>query len=132
MRNFDFSWHFIPSDRKEYNDIKDCINWLKNAAHPQLSPAFKFMRYPMEFGLVFMHRTPDRDGNVNGEYGSLKRNVEVPQIGRCACTSIDVNYTPNRFVTHRIGEMNEIQLSISFVEIDKLFRSEFYTANEGY
>ena len=43
----------------------------------------------------------------------------------CACTSIDVNYSPNRFITHREGQPNEMDVSVSFVEIDKLYKQQF-------
>ena len=123
VRTFTFSWKFIPMDKTEWKDVKSIITRLNKYSHPEVIAGnnSKFYRYPAEYGLEYLNLNPD---------GKLDLNTNLPRIGRCVCTNVDVNYSPNRLVTHDEGEPVEIDLSLSFTEIEKLERKQFTTKTD--
>ena len=120
VRTFTFSWKFIPKDKTEWEAVKSIITRLNKYSHPEVIAGnnSKFYRYPAEYGLEYLVLKPN---------GKLDLNTNLPRIGRCVCTNVDVNYSPNRLVTHDEGEPVEIDLSLSFTEIEKLERTQFLT-----
>jgi len=117
VRTFSFTWKFIPKDKREWTTVQEIITRLNQYSHPEVMTGAnsKFYRYPAEFGLEYLFYKD----------GKLKENRNLPRIGRCVCTSVDVNYAPNRLVTHEDGEPIEIDLSLAFTEIEKLERKQF-------
>ena len=117
VRTFSFTWKFIPKNKKEWTTVQKIITRLNQYSHPEVMTGAnsKFYRYPAEFGLEYLFYKD----------GKLEENMNLPRIGRCVCTSVDVNYAPNRLVTHEDGEPVEIDLSLSFTEIEKLERKQF-------
>jgi len=120
VRTFDFDWKFIPKDLQEWKTIKGIIETLNKHAHPEIVNNYnsKFYNYPAEFILEFQHK------------GRLNKNL--PKIGRCVCASVEVGYSSNRMVTHDNGEPVEIDLSLSFVEMEKLDSSLFGGQDHSY
>ena len=120
VRTFDFDWKFIPKDLQEWKTVKGIIETLNKYAHPEIVNNYnsKFYNYPAEFILEFQHK------------GRLNKNL--PKIGRCVCSSVEVGYSSNRMVTHDNGEPVEIDLSLSFVEMEKLDSSLFGGQDHSY
>ena len=120
FRTFDFDWKFIPKDLQEWKTVKGIIETLNKHAHPEIVNNYnsKFYNYPAEFILEFQHK------------GRLNKNL--PKIGRCVCASVEVGYSSNRMVTHDNGEPVEIDLSLSFVEMEKLDSSLFGGQDHSY
>jgi len=108
VRTFSFTWKFIPKDKREWTTVQEIITRLNQYSHPEVMTGAnsKFYRYPAEFGLEYLFYKD----------GKLKENKNLPRIGRCVCTNVDVNYSPNRLVTHDEGEPVEIDLSLSFTD----------------
>lgn len=119
VRTFSFSWKFIPREPAEWKIIKNLINRLKFLGHPEIMNAGngKYYRYPAEFLLEYLVH--------DSRTGIFRVNSDLPLIGRCVLTNLDVNYSPNRLVTHEDGAPVEIDLSLSFTEMQKLDRRQF-------
>ena len=127
VRTFSFTWKFIPKNKKEWTTVQKIITRLNQYSHPEVMAGAnsKFYRYPAEFGIEYLVYSNDIVNGVRTNTKTLKVNENLPRIGRCVCSSVDVNYSPNRLVTHEDGEPVEVDLSLSFTEIEKLERKQF-------
>jgi hypothetical protein len=55
--------------------------------------------------------------NVEFMFGP-EENQYLPRYGDCVLKDIDVNYAPNGFATHNDGSPVQIQLTLTFQEIE--------------
>lgn len=96
FRSFNFSWEFYPKNKTEVEQVREIIEAFRYHAHPAMfetdgkeQKVQIQLRVPAEFEIRFLSTNPDpsASGFVENEY--------IPRIGRCALTSISVDYTPN-------------------------------------
>jgi len=96
FRIFNFSWEFYPKNKKEVDQIREIVEAFRYHSHPAMFDSSGKeqnvqiqLRVPGEFEVRFLSTNPDpsASGFVENEY--------IPKIGRCAITSISLDYTPN-------------------------------------
>jgi len=133
FRNFSFSWEFYPRNPKEVQEIKNIIETFRYHSHPARdeeviganeSDVLIVLRVPAEFEVRFLSSNPnvDQAGFVENEY--------LPRIGRCALTSVSVDYTPNSiFSTFVDNSPTAITMTLNFSEMGVLTRD---TVEKGY
>lgn len=133
FRNFSFSWEFYPRNRTEVDEIRNIIETFRYHSHPARdeevigtddSEVLIVLRVPAEFEIRFLSSNPDINqvGFVENEY--------LPRIGRCALTSVSVDYTPNSiFSTFTDNSPTAITMTLNFSEMGVLTRD---TVDKGY
>lgn len=111
FRNFTFQWDFYPRNANEVEQVRQIIAAFRYHSHPakaELGDAEKdangqpvdqekvqiMLRVPAEFTVDFMSYKTVQTANGSVQ-SSLERNQYLPQLGRCAITSIGVDYSPN-------------------------------------
>lgn len=133
FRNFSFSWEFYPRNRDEVQAVRDIIETFRYHAHPAMdnkqgteeeNKVQIVLRTPAEFEIRFLSSNPDINaaGFVENEY--------LPKIGRCALSTISVDYTPNSlFSTFADNSPTAITLTLNFSEMGLLTRE---TVDKGF
>lgn len=134
FRNFNFAWEFYPKNKKEVNQIREIIETFRYHAHPatddqaQLSENERrvqiILRVPAEFEIRFLSTNPypQSSGFLENEY--------LPKIGRCALTSISIDYTPNSIYSSFVDNSpTAITMSLQFTEMGILTRE---SVDKGY
>jgi hypothetical protein len=58
-------------------------------------------------------------------------NPHLPKYGDCVLTDMDVNYAPSGFATHQDGSPVQIQLNLTFKEIEIVTRKKLDTGIKG-
>ncbi|MFM1840337.1 MAG: Pelagibacter phage [Bacteroidota bacterium] len=88
MREFTFSFAFYPRSSSEAKQVSQIINLFKFHAAPEIKEgdAGFFLIPPSLFDIQFMYR-----GN---------ENKNLPVLGSCVLTSIDVNYAPHGWAAY--------------------------------
>jgi len=88
MREFTFSFAFYPRSTSEAKQVGQIINLFKFHAAPEIKvgDAGFFLVPPSLFDIQFMYR-----GDTNGN---------LPILGSCVLTSIDVNYAPHGWAAY--------------------------------
>lgn len=124
FRNFNFSWELYPRNKKEVEQIREIIEAFRYHAHPAMFDAGDKeqkvqiqLRVPAEFEIRFLSTNPDPNasGFVENEY--------IPRIGRCALTTISVDYTPNAIYSSFMDNSpTAITLSLQFSEMGLMTR----------
>jgi hypothetical protein len=124
LREFQLSFTFTPKSKTEAQNVNEIINRFRFYASPALSDASEnsssnknmFLIPPSIFKVSFY---------VNG-----KESDVLAKYGDCVLTTIDVNNTPNGFsVFEEDGSMAQIQLNLSFKELDILTRDKINKGN---
>lgn len=116
-REFVFSFKFTPRSTDEANEVWGIIRTLRYHAAPEYS--FEKGSYnsrhivpPSQFGISFW--VYPKEGAQNG---SPEENTNLPRIGQCVLTNVDVNYAPTgKFATFTDGMPVEIQMQLTFTE----------------
>ena len=92
MREFTFSFAFYPRSTSEAKQVGQIINLFKFHAAPEIKvgDAGFFLVPPSLFDIQFMYR-----GDTNGN---------LPILGSCVLTSIDVNYAPHGWAAYENQE----------------------------
>ena len=124
FRNFNFSWELYPRNKKEVEQVREIIEAFRYHAHPAMFDAGDKeqkvqiqLRVPAEFEIRFLSTNPDpsASGFVENEY--------IPRIGRCALTTISVDYTPNAIYSSFMDNSpTAITLSLQFSEMGLMTR----------
>lgn len=124
FRNFNFSWELYPRNKKEVEQVREIIEAFRYHAHPAMFDAGDKeqkvqiqLRVPAEFEIRFLSTNPDPNasGFVENEY--------IPRIGRCALTTISVDYTPNAIYSSFMDNSpTAITLSLQFSEMGLMTR----------
>ena len=107
-RSFVFDFTLTPRNAKEADQVWLIIQTLKFHAAPEYADASgsntRYLIPPSEFGIEFL-----MGPNVN---------TNLPSIGPCVLTNIDVNYSPNdTYATFYDGMPVQIKLQLQFMEI---------------
>jgi len=116
FRTFDFTFNFRPKNETEAYDMLTICKLFRFHAHPELNASQAYLLTPSEFQITFI--------NMNK---SLSENIWINKVGRCACTSVVVNYHPNDIVsTFENGIPTAVDLTISFTEMEAITRNHIY------
>lgn len=117
FRTFGFSFKFAPFNVSDCFEIHNIIKSFRAYSLPEHSSNATFLDYPMEFQIEYQWKG--------------RRNEWLHKFKRAVLTTINLNYTSQgMFSVHRNGFPTSIEFTMSFTEIEKLFRSE--VMNEGY
>jgi hypothetical protein len=108
FRSFDFKYRFLPNDMNETRNVQNIVKKFKEHMHPTLSDNSLFYIYPSEFEIVY--------------YFKGQENSYVHRISKCALTDMTVNYGTDMYSTFEDGAPTEINLSLSFRELELLDR----------
>ena len=132
FRTFDFTFTFRPKNRQEALDMLTICKLFRFHAHPELNPSMAYYLTPSEFQITFidiknggsMGRTTNEEGTASS-YAS--ENHWINKIGRCALTSVDLNYHPNEVsTTFENGIPTAVDLTLSFTEMEAISRNHIY------
>ena len=124
FRSFNFSWEFYPKNKNEVEQVREIVEAFRYHAHPAMFDAGDKeqkvqiqLRVPAEFEIRFLSTNPDPNasGFVENEY--------IPRIGRCALTSISIDYTPNSIYSSFMDNSpTAITMSLQFSEMGLMTR----------
>jgi hypothetical protein len=114
-RSFQFSYKFFPKDKNETEKIENIIRTFKQHMHPELTDNKMFYIYPSEFDIEYFYKD--------------KINPHIHRFARCALTNMSVEYGGEQFVTFEDGSPVEINMSLTFQELEQM-TSEGITKNE--
>jgi hypothetical protein len=103
-RKFNFKYKFMPKNATEVDRIYGIIDKFKEHMHPELSAGGYFYIYPSEFEIRYYYN--------NSENGYLNK------ITSCALTDMTVEYGGEQFASFANGAPVEINISLSFRELD--------------
>jgi hypothetical protein len=103
-RKFNFKYKFMPKNATEVDRIYGIIDKFKEHMHPELSAGGYFYIYPSEFEIRYYYN--------NLENGYLNK------ITSCALTDMTVEYGGEQFASFANGAPVEINISLSFRELD--------------
>jgi hypothetical protein len=115
-RKFNFKYKFMPKDASETQSVYNIINTFKEHMHPELSAGGYFYVYPSEFKIAY--------------YYNNKENGYINRIADCALTDMTVDYGGEQFSSFDDGSPTEINLSLSFRELELLTKETI--RKQGY
>lgn len=122
FRTFQYDFIFYPRDEREAVEVQKIINTLQFHQAPEFKQgsAGSLLIPPSEFDIEF--------------YYSGKVNDNLPKIGNCVLTSIQVNYAPNGFYAYEVPGQNAkvggtgmpvaIQMTLQFQETTYLTKNK--------
>jgi len=105
-RSFTFKYKFLPKSKTETNMVRDIINLFKYHMHPNITNDKLFFIYPSEFDIKYYFRG--------------RENEYIHKFARCVLTSMDVTYGGDQFSSFNDGSPTEVNVSLSFQEVDIL------------
>jgi hypothetical protein len=118
LRRFVFDFRMVPRNRKEADDIKAIIYFLKLFSAPTV-PDNSTGRYfipPAQFEIEFY------DGNNN-------LNANLFKTKKCVLSSINIDFAPNGYATFDDGMPVETRMQLTFQETAIIDRT---AVGEGY
>lgn len=131
FRTFNFSWEFYPRNKKEVEQIREIVEAFRYHSHPAMFDSSGKeqnvqiqLRVPAEFEVRFLSTNPDpsASGFIENEY--------IPKIGRCAITSISLDFTPNAiFSSLTDNSPSAVTLTMQLSEMGILTRE---VVDKGY
>ena len=122
FRSFQYDFIFYPRDEREAVEVQKIINTLQFHQAPEFKQgsAGSLLIPPSEFDIKF--------------YYSGEENKNLPEIGNCVLTSIQVNYAPNGFYAYEVpgqsatvggtGMPVAIQMTLQFQETTYLTKNK--------
>ena len=119
LRQFSFKFTFTARESAESKEIVKILRFFKQGSAVQRSESNLFLKSPHTFKIQYLYRGP-----AGGE------NPFMGKIKECACTGVNVNYTPqNNYSTFSDGAMTSYEMSLNFSELEPVFNDEY--ANDG-
>ena len=116
FREFQFVYEFAARSRQEVEAIDNIIKTFRFHMHPELIPSGLYFDYPSLFDISVMFKENE--------------NRYMHKISTCYLTSFTTNYTSTGvFSTNRDGQPTEVQVTMSFREIEPLHK---HRIEEGY
>lgn len=121
FRRFTFDYQFAPRNKTEADYIRNIINMFKYHMHPEYlngtSNQLAFL-YPSEFDIVY--------------YFGTEEHKHLAKVSTCALAEMTVNYSPNgQFSTHNDGSPTQINLQLTFLELETLTKERFGSAGDS-
>ena len=115
LRQFSFKFTFTAREKRESEEIVKILRFFKQGSAVQRSESNLFLKSPHTFKIQYLYRGPK--GGENPFMGKIKE---------CACTGVNVNYTPqNNYSTFSDGAMTSYELSLNFGELEPVFNDEY-------
>lgn len=115
FRSFSFKYKFYPKNKIESDAVYNIINTFKFHMHPEMSDGKLFFIYPSEFNITY--------------YFGNEKNPYFHKFTTCVLESMDVTYGGEQFSSFRDGSPTEINMSLTFRELEVLTKSMI---NQGY
>ena len=115
FRSFAFKYKFFPKNKTESDAVFNIINTFKFHMHPEMSSGKLFFIYPSEF-------------NISYYFGDAE-NGYFHKFATCVLENMDVNYGGEQFSSFRDGSPTEINMSLTFRELEILTKNMI---EEGY
>lgn len=115
FRSFTFKYKFFPKNKKESADVFKIIETFKFHMHPEMSEGKLFFIYPSEFNITY--------------YFGDNKNPYFHKFTTCVLESMDVSYGGEQFSSFRNGEPTEINMSLTFRELEVLTKTMI---NQGF
>ena len=121
MRSFSFNFTLTPRDREEARTCRKIIRAMKRNMSPQRSDTNLFLKTPRIFQLQYIY------GEGNQEHPFMNK------FKPCACTSFNVNYTPDGSYMTYAGEpsMTSYTIGMSFGEIEPIYADDYKGGNNA-
>ena len=127
FRTFQFDFIFYPRDEKEAMEVQKIIERFRFHQAPEIQKTAG----GLETGLLI----PPSEFDIKFYYGG-GQNPNIPPIGTCVLTTIDINYAPNGFSAYevpgeleasrgRTGMPTAINLTLQFQETTYLTKEDF-------
>lgn len=120
FRRFNFDYQFAPRNKTEAEYIRNIINMFKYHMHPEyltIGSKLAFL-YPSEFDIVYYYGTEE--------------HKHLAKVSTCVLTEMSVNYSPNgQFSTHNDGSPTQINVQMTFLELETLTKERFGSDVEG-
>jgi hypothetical protein len=131
FREFTYEFLFYPRDEREALEVQNIIERFRFHQAPEVDAGSS--------GLLLI---PPSQFDIQFYYGG-KPNPNIPSIGRCVMTNIQVNYAPNGWSAYempgendprlgRTGMPTAIQMTLSFKETVIITKQAFRTGPGGY
>jgi hypothetical protein len=120
FRRFTFDYQFAPRSQAETDAVRSIINMFKYHMHPEYLDQVGRLAYlfPSEFDIVYY-------------YGS-NEHPYLAKVSTCVLAEMTVNYSPNgQFSTHDDGSPTQINVQLTFVELENLTKERFGSGEEG-
>jgi len=123
FRQFQLTFFFTPSSKSEAESVDKILFTIKRSFAPDIineevgGNIGMFFQAPDIFNVDFMI-----DNGLN---------PHLPKYGDCVLTDMDVNYAPSGFATHQDGSPVQIQLNLTFKEIEIVTRKKLDTGIKG-
>lgn len=116
MRNFTFSWKFVPRSEAEGKRMREIIKFMKLNTLPSLSGSGILINSPNVFFIRYM----------NGD----KRIKALPQPKICACAAFGVDHSEDGQGWSAFYDSQPVatRISMNFLELTPLFRDEMQSA----
>ena len=115
FRQFQLSFFFTPTSKEESVKVDEIIYTFKKSFSPEIIEP--------DGGNIGMFFQPPDIFNVDFMIDN-GLNPNLPKYGDCVLTDMDVNYAPSGFATHADGSPVQIQLSLTFKEIEIVTRKK--------
>lgn len=119
-RDLNLDFKFTPRNEEESNTVRSIITRFKFHQHPEYKYKARdsaYLLYPSSFDITFMRI--DSNGNAT-------RNTWLPRVSTMALTNISTNYTPdNEYNLHNDDSPVSITLTLSFIELEQLYKGRF-------
>ena len=115
LRAFNFNFTLTPRDPQEAEVVRKMVRAMKRNMTPQRSSEALFLKSPRVFQLEYIYG----EGNTPHPF--------MNKFKPCACTSFNVNYTPDgSYMTYR-GQpsMTSYQIAMTFGEIEPIYSDEY-------
>jgi hypothetical protein len=127
FRTFQYDFYFYPRSEKEAFEVQKIIERLRFHQAPELGLT--------ESGQLDGLLTPPSEFEIKFYYGG-SQNPNIPSIGTCVLTNIDLNYAPNGFNAYEVPGENKptlgktgmpvaIQMTLQFKETTYLTKEDF-------
>ena len=117
LRNFNYSFTFAPTSRKEQEEVRDIIKLFRFHQAPEArSNASLFLGLPSTFDIMYMYQ-PD---HTEGGRVEAHENQFYHKIATCVLNSVNVDYTPGKVASHQEGAPVLIKMDLSFMETEIL------------
>jgi hypothetical protein len=131
FREFSYEFMFYPRDEREALEVQNIIERFRFHQAPEVDAGSS--------GLLLI---PPSQFDIQFYYGG-KPNPNIPTIGRCVMTGIQVNYSPNGWSAYempgedsprlgRTGMPTAIQMTVNFKETVIVTKQAFRTGPGGF
>ena len=116
LRNFRFTFKMIPTSEAESNSIKEIVKFFRSEMYPTVIESAGIpaaLNYPSEFDIKLNYRT------ASGKAVQVGTGI-LP----CFLQGADVAYNNTSAAFHHDGNVQEVDLTLNFIETRTLSRDD--------